>query len=466
MACARVWMVFLLAGCDFEKTPLPDLGVDMAMIAPADLHTPHPATKCGASGPARVLSNLPGTHALPRIGWTGSSFVVAWNTAIGGQNRIDVQPTDPQGSKLGPNIPLSQNPIANGDAPSVSSLINGTVVAWTRASGSSTDIVIDTLDANGQRLDANGKACDPAQVDCGIFPVTTSGTAGFPYLARPEVDQHTASPVDSQVGLAFADSRNYPCSPPTPPCTSNGYNDVFWKKISANGSTIVQEKRITAAGANTHNEFPRLAFDGVHDSLVWRDSTNPSNVFYWFATLDSIGQLSSGPTKVGTTSGSFVTAGAPDLLWTGMEYALAITNGSDAQSSVIFERLQSNGTPNLQPVGVTFGGVACTPAIAWDGDFFAVVWQTDCGQPGSQLAFELVDSTGTRWKPDGTSCGTSVDANCGVQLLTSNSTEVAAFPEIVWAGGTSFGVAWMNTSRTDGSFDSEVWFSRVDCEEP
>lgn len=466
MACARVFLLILLAGCDFSKNPPPDLGVDMATIEPADLHTPHPATRCAPASPASVLSNLPGTHALPRVGYTGSSFIVAWNTAVSGANRIDIALTDLSGKKMGPNIPLSQNPIATGDAPSVSSLVNGTVIAWTRASGAETDIVIDTLDPTGQRLDASGKPCDPAQVDCGIFAVTSSKTASFPYLARPQVDQHSASPVDSVVGLAFTDSRNYPCVPATPPCTSNGYNDVYWKEVTANGATIGQEQRITAPGANTHNEFPRLAFDGVHDSLVWRDATNSSQVLYWFATLSSIGQLASGPTKVGTTSGSFVTAGAPDLLWTGSEYALAITNGSDAQSSVIFERLQSNGTATLQPVGVTFGGVACTPAIAWDGEFYAVVWQSDCGEPGSQLAFELIDPSGVRWKPDGTSCGTSVDANCGVQLLTSNSTEVAAFPEIVWAGGTSFGVAWMNTSRTDGSFDSQVWFSRIDCVEP
>jgi hypothetical protein len=460
MGRVRLLLVVLtVSACHDDTNPvIPDMAM-MELGPGVDFHVPRPATKCAAAGQSRVLSNLPGTHALPRVGFTGANFVVAWNTAQAGQYRIDVSLTDLQGNRLGPNIPLSQNPIADSWAPSVSTLINGTVIAWTRLSAGKSDIVIDTLDTTGQRLDASGKPCDPAQPSCGIFAVTSSGSASYPYLSRPEADIHSATPVDNQVGLAFVDTRNYAATP---------YNDVYWKRITANGTALTPEQRLTASVMNRRNEFPRLAFDGVHDSLVWRDATQAANVLFYFAALDSNGLVSKGPIQVGQTSGSFVSAGAPDLVWTGNEYALATANGSDAASSVVFQRFQSNGISTLNPVGVTFGGVACTPAIAWDGEFFAVVWQTDCGQPGSNLAFELIDPSGTRYASDGTSCGTSVDPTCGVIELTSYTVETASFPEIVWAGGTSFGVAWMDTARggADGGVDSQVYFTRVDCTEP
>ncbi len=476
MACVRYAPLLLLVltlGCDdFPKTPPSDLGTPDLSPGSEDLRVPGAATKCTAAGGAKLLSSLPGSHAYPRLGFTGTTFVAAWNTQVVEMsqvmNRIDVTLTDKDGNKLGPNLPMSRLPVADFWAPSVTPLLGGTVIAWTRVTTGgnqyATDVVINTLDQTGQKLDPTGTACDPANDACGVFQVTTSGTASYPYLARPQVDLNTAVPTDSQVGLTFVDSRNHPC-PPGPGCV--GLNDVFWKKIQANGTELIGDRQLTASGSNSRNAFPRLAFDGVHDGIVWRDDSSGVNTNFLFATLDGSGQISSPAAKIGTASGSYVSAGAPDLVWTGVEYALATATGSDVQASVVFQRFQSNGVTSLAPVGVTFGGVSCTPAIAWDGQFYAVVWQTNCGQPGSDLAFELIDALGVRQRPDGTSCGTSLDPSCGVTLLTNNTTEIAAFPELAWAGDRTFGVTWMSTDTGDaGTPQSQVYFSRIDCTAP
>jgi hypothetical protein len=411
----------------------------------------------------RLLSNLPGSHAYPRIGWSGTNFVAAWNTAVvvsgSVQNRIDASLVDTAGNKLGPNISLSRLPVADFWAPSVTPLLNGTAIAWTRVSGTATDIVLNTLDTSGQRLDANGAPCDPASDSCGEFQVTSTGNAAYPYLERPQQAQHTAAPTDTQVGLAYLDFQ--PCAPG--PC--NVQNDVYWEKLESNGNVLVNPRRITAT--TRLYGFPRMAFDGVHEGLVWRQDGTTSSDFF-FATLDGQGAISSGPMQIGTASGTYVSSGAPDLVWNGAEYGLATATGSPSSASIVFQRFQSNGVPSLTPVAVSFGGVACTPAISWDGEFYAVVFQTDCGQPGSNLAFELVDDQGFRRRPDGTSCGTSQDPMCGVTLLTNDTTATAAFPEIAWMGGHSFGVVWMSTDTPPdaSTADGQIYFTRIDCTAP
>ena len=463
MASLRLAPLVLLAACGSSGNSPGDMGMPDLPTVNEDMTPAGPATKCSALSTPHLLSNLPGSHAFPRIGWSGTNFVAAWNTSVDVmstiQNRIDVSLVDSDGNKLGPNIPLSRQPVADFWAPSVTPLLMGTAIAWTRVTGTATDIILNTLDASGQRLDANGVACDPADDTCGEFQVTSTGNAAYPYLERPQQSMHTAAPTDTQIGLAFLDAK--PCAPG--PCTVQ--NDVKWKKLQSNGTILVNDRTITTQ--TKLYGFPRLAFDGVHEGLVWREDGASMSTFL-FATLDGQGNVSSGPMQIGSASGSYVSAGAPDLIWNGADYALATATGSSSAASVVFQRFQSNGTASLTPVAVSFGGVACTPAIAWDGEYWAVVWQTNCGQPGSNLAFELIDAQGFRVRPDGTSCGDSQDPMCGVVMLTANTSAVAAFPEIAWMGGHGFGVVWMSTDAPAdaGTQPSQIYFTRIDCAAP
>ena len=402
-----------LAACD-DGRGLSELDLSVPQTVDGGSDLSGPATHCELAGEPKLLSNLPGDHGQPKVGYTGSGFLVAWNTtqplgALQG-NRIDATVTDLTGNRLGPNLSLSDQPIADIGPPSVAALTGGTVVAWTRVTpaspGNATDIMLSALDGSGQRLDGNGVPCDPADQNCGEFQVTTSGSASDPELARPEVDGRTAHPTDDQVSLAFIDSRNYPCS--VQPCVVS--NDVYWKKLQGNGTVLIADKQITQPGLAQVNARPRIAFDGVHDGLVWRTTTGPNMVNFSFATLDAMGLVNSPPVTLGTAEGAVVTTGAGDLVWAHLDYGLVTATGSDSAANVLFQRFLSNGTKALGPVGITFGGVSCTPSVAWDGQNYAVVWQTDCGQPGSNIGFELIDAQGFRLQPNGTSCEGSVDS--------------------------------------------------------
>src|SRR5262249_19675626 len=146
-------------------------------------------------------------------------------------------------------------------------------------------------------------------------------------------------------------------------------------------------------------------------------------------------RVSSPPGRIGSAAGSFVGLGTPDLVWAESDYALLTASGDDNGANVVLSRFHQNGTTVLPARGVTFGGVAGTPSLAWGGAQFAVAWQTDCGQAGSALAFELVDKNGVRVRRDGTSCGASLDPDCGVTMLSQTGGSIAASPDLVWAGG-------------------------------
>lgn len=463
MPCLRrlcpTLVLLALAGCTTDRTVPRDLAMDPDPGA-VDMRAPGPATKCQVAGVPELLSNLPGEHAYPRLGFTGTHFVVAWNTRLeDGRHRIVAALTDRDGHKLGPNIALSAEPLAGDWPPSVTPMLGGTAIAWTRkgASPGETDIVMNTLDPSGQRLDAQGRPCDPGEAACGQFQVTSSGVATYPYLSRPHVDQHSAGPTDNQVSLTWIDGRNHPCASGTP-CPQ--INDVYWKKLQANGTVLVPDRRITTAIGRF--AFPRMAFDGAKNGIVWRDDAPGTSTDFYFATLEPQGVVSAAPKKIGVAMGALVAEGAPDLIWTGADYALATATGSDTSASVILQRFEANGQSTLGPIGVTFSGVACTPAITWNGRYFAVVWQTRCGQPGSDLGFELLDAEGFRLRPDGTRCG--LDPECGMLRLTANGSQISSYPELAWAGGGTFVVAWTQSDVADGGARaSQIYFARVEC---
>jgi hypothetical protein len=455
---------------DLQSPPLTDGGT-------GDAHTGGPATRCTPLGSAKLISTLPGAHYGPRIGYTGSGFVVGWNTELdrtGPRNRIDLALTAPDGTHLGPNLPLTDQPVADPGGPSLSPLVGGTMVAWTRLTQSganmASDIVLSAIDPNGQRIGADGNLCDPSDSSCGLFPLTSSGTAWEPELSRPQVDSSNGGPIDHQVSLAFVDARNYACS--SVPCTTP--NDIYWKRVQVNGTVVVPDERITQPATSAFHGYPRLAFDGVHEGLVFSTFSSATQAMFSFVVLNSAGTVNSGPDAVGMASGQLVSAGAPALVWDGQDYGLTTATGSDAQASVVFQRFLSNGVASFSPVGVTYGGVACTPRVAWDGQYFAVVWQTECGKPGSDIAFELLDKSGFRVRADGTSCGNSVDPACGVTLLTTKeSTLINAKPDIAWAGAHSFGVVWSTTDVSGEALDaaaaansSEIYIQRIDCVSP
>lgn len=457
--------LFAAAACSTGGVDAPaDMSVTIVDMTTVDAKIPGLATACAPRTAPVKLSALPGEHRYPRVAYSGSTFLAAWNTEstdeTGRHNRIDAQLVDGSGQKLGPNLPMSPQTIADDSPPSLAAVTSGTIIAWARRQGDATDVVVSTVDATGQKLATNGQPCDPAAIDCGLTQVTAAGTVSQPYLGRPVTGERTGTPTENVLSLAWIDTRHYPCAPEG--CLN--LNDVYWKKIQANGTELVPERRITPVGFNRRHNNPRMAFDGTFSGIVYRDDTGVLFSDFYFAAVDSLGLIATSPTKFGSAAGRGLQVGGPDLIYDDESYALASIAGSPTQASVVFQRLQSNGQSALLPRGVSFEGVACTPTVAWNGEHYAIAWQTDCSIAGSDLAFVLVDKGGTRIRPDGTSCVGSFDNDCGVQIIVPSEAGLASFPELVWAGNSNFGLVWMERQGRDASTaEANVMFTEIDC---
>lgn len=435
--------------------------VDLGVV---DAKIPGNATACAPRATPVNVSALPGEHRYPRISFTGTAFLVAWNTQTfdntGFHNRIDAQLIQGDGTKLGPNLPMSPESIADESPPSIAPVTKGSVVAWVRRSDKGSDVVLTTVDQVGQKLAATGGPCAPDAPDCGIAQVTDSGKTSMPYLGRPVLAERTASPTENVISVTWLDTRHYPCSDAG--CLN--LNDVYWKKVEANGTELVPERQLSPVGFDRRHASPRMAFDGTFSGIVYRDDSAVLFTDFYFTAVDGLGLVATSPTKIGSAAGKGLQVGGPDLIYGDSAYSLVSIAGSSNAASVVFQRLQSNGQSALLPRGVSFQGVACTPTIAFNDDHYGIAWQTNCADPGSELAFVLIDKTGSRIRADGTSCLGTFDDACGVQIIVPSEAGLASYPELVWAGGHNFGLTWMEREgREAGQAAANVMFTEIAC---
>ena len=114
-----------------------------------------------------------------------------------------------------------------------------------------------------------------------------------------------------------------------------------------------------------------------------------------------------------------------------------------------FARITSGGEMLAQQK-VNQQGVPCTPAVSYNGERYGIVWQDNCGEPGSKLAFALIDDSGNPLQPDGSSCFGSSDPGCGLLTVPPDAEGTAAYPNMISVNG-AFAVTWMNAPSASTS---------------
>ena len=185
-----------------------------------------------------------------------------------------------------------------------------------------------------------------------------------------------------------------------------------------------------------------------------------------FLTIDHMGAANSGDIKIGTSSGTNAQS-TPDIVWNGSDYAVLSATGSEAAAAVIYQRQSATGLTTRPARGVTFGGSTCTPAIAYDGTGYGVVYQAECGKPGSDLAFVHIDADGVRTALDGSSCADSVDPACGVITASHDVREGASQPQMVYGGDGQFAIVWMQGAAgadlQSATIPLEIFLQRISC---
>jgi hypothetical protein len=395
---------------------------------------------------------------LPRVAWAGNQYGVVWTQQVeANKYHAAFARVSKDGKLQGSAQFLTKEPTCRtypGPQVALSGLKDGFVVVWadtrSAAAGSSgSDLYLLRLDGAGQPLDKGTPCSTPG---CGQMKLTSSGAANSPILVRPsfiDIDQTNSV---SFLGLAWRDDRTLKTIP-YPPYIS-GRGDIYFKVVNIDGTDKVTETRITTDQSKSRPDWPGLAFDGTNYAMVWRDTTASDKAELFYAFVDGQGGRLKPEQSLTVNQG--LLSSPPDLVWAGSDYGISFSsNPSLNTGQVKFARITSKGDILAQQK-VFEGGAPCTPAVSFNGEHYAIVWQDKCGEEGSQIVFALIDDSGHPLQPDGKSCFGSSDPRCGLVVVPPDAEGTASFPAMISVNGT-FAVTWMNAPKR------RIQFAQIVC---
>ncbi len=422
-----------------NRIPMPDVGTPTKI-----------GSNCQAVDTQVLYENTEGRSGwLPRIAWANDQYGVVWTQEVKVESSILAYPAfvrvSPEGQPAGAHVQLSDQPSARSTEPvGIAGLSAGFAVVWgdkgDEKYSTTSDIILRRIDAQGRPEGAGTK-------------ITSSGAASYPYLVRPAFVGVEGTLDVKELALGWRNGRNVE-DPPYPGGPTMGRYDIYFKVVNLDGSDKVAEKRITTDDSPSKPLSPMMAHDGQGYALVWKDSPSMSRNELIFVALDGDGALKGAEQSLVTNHG--LLSSSPDLVAIGPEYGVAYSENPSADTGMIrFSRIDRAGTVmGVQQVGNQ--GNPCTPAVAFNGERYALVWQDDCGKAGSKLVFAIIDDGGNPLQADGTSCYNSGDPSCGIVTVSPDAEGTAAFPEMISVGG-KFAVTWMNAPQ------DRIYFSHVAC---
>ncbi|MBN2342410.1 MAG: hypothetical protein JXX29_20005 [Deltaproteobacteria bacterium] len=163
--------------------------------------------------------------------------------------------------------------------------------------------------------------------------------------------------------------------------------------------------------------LPTLAADGDNVYVSWLDGSEASHV--------TIGQNEQKPKKFGKTS-RFVASGPwGAVVWEELGTLWFRNDGMLGLPG------RDGSIPEPRPLAVAQGGIE-SPAIAWTGEFYAVVW-SDAVSGGRNIVMQRVTNRGELFGP---------------KIQVSGVGGYNNRPQVVWTG-TDFAVAWTNAAPAE-----------------
>jgi hypothetical protein len=201
--------------------------------------------------------------------------------------------------------------------------------------------------------------------------------------------------------------------PPEPDaCTADDYDcDTVPDALGAPAPHLVQSSEVAGM---------ELAWSGSEYGVVYQ-KYNTTDTDILFARLDDDGVAVAG-SEIWITS-TTTDAQGPDIEWGSSRWGLVWYD----PSGVYAKTLASNGTDPQPPTGGTsLGGAGCdSPAIAYDGTTFGVVWECS----NTAIRFVPIDR------------GTASPTETAIDLQDVAGT-THMYPDIAWASS-RYGVVWV-----------------------
>jgi hypothetical protein len=419
-----------------------------------------------------AISTATDAQSVPALAWNGTNFLVVWE-----DNRAGAPP-DIYGARVsGAGSVLDPMGIAIStatDAQSVPALAwNGTnfLVVWedNRPGASTTpDIYGTRVSAAGSVLDPTGIAISTAADWQSVPAVAWDGTS-FLVVWRdhrsgsffePDIYGARVSGTGSVLdptGIAISTATD---EQSLPAVAWNGANflvvwsdhrsgtnyDIYGARVSATGSVLDATGIPVSAAANSQSS-PAVAWNGTNFLVVWDDWRSGSCCDVYGARVSGAGSvLDAAGLAISTAAGGQT---EPELAWNGTNFLVVWQDGRSGgfvEADIYGTRVSAAGSV-LDSTGIAISTSAndqTSPAVAWNGTDFLVVWADRRSGTNYDIYGARVSATGS-----------VLDAT-GIPISTAANSQ--SLPAVAW-NGTNFLVVWSD-ARTDVDF-TDIFGARV-----
>jgi hypothetical protein len=356
-----------------------------------------------------AVSAAPDDQGGPGVAFDGSSFLVIWHDARGGEYY------DIYGARVtGAGVVLDPAGIAVSTAPDDQ--------CWPAVAFDGTNFNVVWQDWRGgiagdiycARVSEAGVVLDPS----GIAVSGTADDQGYPRIAF----------AGSSFLLVWEDDRD-------------GSYDIYGARVT--GAGVVQDTSGIAMSTATNDQwFPAVAYDGTNFFVVWQDGLGISSGIYGARVTPAGTVLDPRGIPVCTTASA---QHDPALSFDGTNYLVAWEDSRSGPPFDIYGARVTKAGVVLDTSGIAICAAVngqWEPAVAFDGTAYLVVW--------SDLRNGVFDVYGTRV----TKAGVVLDPSGIIVSATSN---VQWYPAIVF-DGTNYLVVWSDF-RSGSSYD--IYGARV-----
>ena len=357
------------------------------------------------------IGHAAAAQSAPAVAWNGTNYYVVWADNRAGINNSDIYGTSV--SSAGTVTNVSGTAISTEAdqqlAPAITSNGDDFFVDWhDRRSGTSYDVYATRIIAAGTVLSPSGTLISNAALDQWNPALAWNGT---------------------NYAVAWQDQRSGTGSP----------EDIYLTRVSPAGVVLDASGIVVSNGAPAER-LPAIAANGSDFFATWLDQRTLS--------IDIFGSRVAGAGTVQDPTGILVSTATADqahpaVAWDGTNYLMVWEDQRSATSIDIYAaRVAEDGTV-LDPVGIPVSTVAgdlqTSPAVAWDGTNFMVVWEDtrDFATGGGPSCTYCTDIYGSRIGTDGTVLDPS-----GIPISTALSHQES--PAIAW-NGTSYLVTWTDS---------------------
>ena len=315
-----------------------------------------------------VISTAASSQCNPTVAFNGTNFLVVWqDNRSGSDYDIYAARMTPAGVVLDPSGIVLSQAAGNQYCPAVSCGGTNFLVVW-RDSRSS--------DIYGTRVSRAGVVLDPA----GIAISTAAGDQLFPSLA-----------FDGTNFLVVWDDYRSGSSP-----------DVYGARVTPQG-TVLDPSGFVISQAAGYQEYPSVAFDGTNFLAVWEDYRDGDTSDIYGARVTPQGTVLDPSGFVISQAAGYQEHPAVAVDGTNLLAVWEDFRSGPYECDIYGARVSQLGAV-LDPTGIAISTAAnsqYSPAIAFDGTGFLVVWTDERGDPCSDIYGTRVTPQGTVLDPSG-----------------------------------------------------------------